>query len=172
MKKSHTHFLLITGLRDATMSIARFGIALLSAHTASAALDPRSLRPPLKYADAFKDMALSPIQMQPIGIVSSPYKERFGTPRQSVVTAQTAGASAQDGAILLADHISPETLKDLDGFSHIWIIASLHLNTGYAAATASVILVTLNVLSLFVRASRLPRAAGSRSSSLLAGHAT
>lgn len=118
------------GRRGLLLSLTHLALA-----NAASPVDPRSLRPPLTYADQFKATATSPIQMQPIAVVESPYKERFGTPRQSVVTAQTAGASAQDGAILLASHIPRETLQDLDGFSHAWIIASLHLNTGCAAAS-------------------------------------
>ena len=108
-------------------------LLLVAAHVARALpVDPRSLRPPLTYAESFKASATSPVEMTPIGYCESPYKERFGTPRQSVVTAQTAGGSAaQEGAIVLASHIPRETLRDLDGFSHVWIIASLHLNTGW-----------------------------------------
>ena len=37
---------------------------------------------------------------------------------------------------MLASHIPRETLRDLDGFSHVWIIASLHLNTGWKPLTS------------------------------------
>ena len=94
-------------------------------------VDPRSLRPPLSYSDAFKGAATQPLLLTPIGYVESPYKERFGTPRQPVVTAQTAGAQAQEGAIVLADSMPRETLRDLDGFTHLWIISHLHLNTNW-----------------------------------------
>ena len=70
-------------------------LLLVAAHVARALpVDPRSLRPPLTYAESFKASATSPVEMTPIGYCESPYKERFGTPRQSVVTAQTAGGSA------------------------------------------------------------------------------
>lgn len=94
-------------------------------------VDPRSLRPPLQYSEQFKGEAMQPVQLTPIGYCESPYKERFGTPRQPVVTAQTSGAAARDGAIVLADFVPRETLQDLDGFTHLWVIAHLHLNTGW-----------------------------------------
>lgn len=69
----------------------------------------------------------------PIGFIESPYKERFGTPRQAVVSKQVAGGSKSEGAIQLAlDKAQRRSvLQDLEGFSHLWIIAFLHLNTGW-----------------------------------------
>ena len=67
----------------------------------------------------------------PIGFVESPYKERFGTPRQAVVTAQVAGGDTSDGALILTLENTRQMLQDLDGFSHLWVIARLHLNTGW-----------------------------------------
>ena len=62
-------------------------------------IDPRSQIPPKEYTDAFRDAA-QPIAVEPIGYVESPYKERFGTPRQPVVTKLTAGGR-QEGAIVI-----------------------------------------------------------------------
>ena len=94
-------------------------------------IDPRSLRPPLTYSDDFRDAAKQDVVCSPIGFVESPYKERFGTPRQAVVTAHVAGGDASDGALVIALDQAPQLLQDLDGFSHLWIIANLHLNTGW-----------------------------------------
>lgn len=89
------------------------------------------MRPPLSYSDKFKAAAMQSLSLQPIGYCESPYKERFGTPRQPVVTERTAGASPQEGAIVLVDGISRDTLRDLDGFTHLWVISYLHLNRGW-----------------------------------------
>ena len=72
--------------------------------------------------------------MRPIGHVESPYKERFGTPRQAVVTNYTMGGVAQEGTIVLRrDFPYKEALRDLEGFSHLWIIWHAHLNHGWKA---------------------------------------
>lgn len=62
-----------------------------------------------------------------IGHVRSPYKERFGTPRQPTVTEQTLGDRAQEAIIELLPEYAP-CLKDLAGFDYVWVIAWLHLN--------------------------------------------
>ena len=69
------------------------------------------------------------IALQPIGIVHSPYTERHGTPRQSVL--QTVPENYQPAIAqieLFADVVPPMALKDLDGFDRIWVISWLHLN--------------------------------------------
>lgn len=67
------------------------------------------------------------IQAVAIGHVSSPYKERFGTPRQATVTEQTLGDAAQDASIVLLPQYTA-ALEDLAGFEYIWVISWLHLN--------------------------------------------
>lgn len=62
-----------------------------------------------------------------IGHVRSPYKERFGTPRQATVTLQTLDDKAQAASIELLPEYTP-ALKDLAGFEYIWVLCWLHLN--------------------------------------------
>ncbi|MBK9974875.1 MAG: tRNA (N6-threonylcarbamoyladenosine(37)-N6)-methyltransferase TrmO [Planctomycetes bacterium] len=62
-----------------------------------------------------------------IGHVRSPYKERFGTPRQATVTRQTLGDTAQAASLELLPEFTP-ALKDLAGFEYIWALCWLHLN--------------------------------------------
>ena len=106
-----------------------------AARTARAAspcgcVDPRSLRPPLDYASQFaKDSR--PIEMTPIGWISSPYKERFGTPRQPTVAEQVSGGKLQEGEIVLAPEVSTLALRGLSGFDYCWAICYMHLNTGW-----------------------------------------
>ena len=88
----------------------------LAARTAARAaspcgcVDPRSLRPPLDYTSQFaKDSG--PIEVTPIGWISSPYKERFGTPRQPTVNEQVSGGKLQEGEIVLAPDVSTLALR-------------------------------------------------------------
>jgi tRNA-Thr(GGU) m(6)t(6)A37 methyltransferase TsaA len=99
-------------------------------HVRCCAVDPRSLRPPLDYTSKFARDS-SPVELQPIGWVSSPYKERFGTPRQPTVAAQVAGGDALEGDIVLAPQVSRHTLRGLAGFEYCWLICYMHLNTGW-----------------------------------------
>lgn len=69
------------------------------------------------------------VSLQPIGVIHSPYTERHGTPRQSVL--QTVPDDYQPAIArieLFADVVPPIALKDLDGFDRIWVISWLHLN--------------------------------------------
>ena len=101
---------------------------------AMSAADPRTERPPREYTTAFQDLSQQDLMMRPIGHVESPYKERFGTPRQAVVTNYTMGGVAQEGTIVLRrDFPYKEALRDLEGFSHLWIIWHAHLNHGWKA---------------------------------------
>jgi len=59
------------------------------------------------------------VHYRPIGVISSPFKENVGIPRQS------AGARDIKGTIEIFDEFL-EGLKDLDGFSHIVVIFHLH----------------------------------------------
>ncbi len=67
----------------------------------------------------------------PIGVVRSPYKERFGTPQQ----ARTTGGDPRREATIeiFPRALPPEALRDLDGFDRIWVLAHLHLNQGFNA---------------------------------------
>jgi tRNA-Thr(GGU) m(6)t(6)A37 methyltransferase TsaA len=58
---------------------------------------------------------------RPIGHVRTPFKERFGIPRQpGLVPAATATLE------LLPPYDRDETLRGLDGFSHVWLIFLFH----------------------------------------------
>ena len=64
--------------------------------------------------------------MQPNAVVHSSYRERFAVPRQpSLDDAQQATIELKTGMNL------DQALKDLDGFSHIWVIYWMHLNQGW-----------------------------------------
>ena len=59
-----------------------------------------------------------PIEVTPIGWISSPYKERFGTPRQPTVDEQVSGGKLQEGEIVLAPDVSTLALRGLAGFEY------------------------------------------------------
>ncbi|MCB1758523.1 MAG: tRNA (N6-threonylcarbamoyladenosine(37)-N6)-methyltransferase TrmO [Gammaproteobacteria bacterium] len=56
------------------------------------------------------------IQFETIGIVHSPYKEKFGVPRQPGLVPQAHGSLE-----LLPPYNRAETVIGLEGYSHIWI---------------------------------------------------
>ncbi len=61
------------------------------------------------------------IQFEPIGIVHSCYKEKFGIPRQSGLVKE-APATLE----LFPEFAKEEAVRELDGFSHIWLIFLFH----------------------------------------------
>ena len=80
-------------------------------------------RAPKRYASDLTH-GLDAIAMRPIGIVHSPYKERYAAPRQP--------AGEQEAEIhLLAEPDMRQAVQDLDRFSHIWVIYWMHLNQGW-----------------------------------------
>lgn len=69
------------------------------------------------------------ISLEPIGLIHSPYRERHGTPRQSVLQSAPPDYTPAPAQIeLFSDRIPPQALQDLDGFERIWVISWLHLN--------------------------------------------
>ncbi|MFK7985031.1 MAG: tRNA (N6-threonylcarbamoyladenosine(37)-N6)-methyltransferase TrmO [Sandaracinaceae bacterium] len=68
-----------------------------------------------------------------IGVVRSPHLERHGTPRQAAVEADPLHRLSEESRIELFDTIAPECLRDLEGFSRVWVLAWLHLNQGWRA---------------------------------------
>ena len=64
------------------------------------------------------------IQLNPIGIIRTPFKETQGMP------IQPAGARGVEGTLDVLPELA-EGLKDLDGFSHIIIIYHFHQSQGY-----------------------------------------
>lgn len=61
-------------------------------------------------------------QLRPIGLIHSPFKEKFGVPRQPGI-ATAAKAELQ----LLPPYDREEALEGLEGFSHLWILFYFHV---------------------------------------------
>ena len=65
-------------------------------------------------------MEPQPITLEPIGIIHSPFHTLDNMP------IQPAGAPDATGTVELLPHLAP-ALKDLDGFSHIYLLYHFHL---------------------------------------------
>lgn len=63
----------------------------------------------------------SSIQLDPIGVIRSCYKEKFGIPRQPGIV-RSATATLE----LIPPYNNAESLRGLEEFSHIWVIFLFH----------------------------------------------
>ena len=71
----------------------------------------------------------SQVEMTPIGVVRTPYKERHGTPRQAGVRGKGRDRSMEPCQVELFDDVIPaKALRDIEGFDRIWLLTYLHLN--------------------------------------------
>jgi tRNA-Thr(GGU) m(6)t(6)A37 methyltransferase TsaA len=61
--------------------------------------------------------------VQPVGYISSCYRQCVGTPRQGMLVPHSRSS------ITLAKNVSPEALDGLEDFSHVWITFQFHLNS-------------------------------------------
>jgi len=59
------------------------------------------------------------ITLRPIGIIRTPFQEPRGTPIQSTAASEVSGTVQ-----LLPEYV--EGLKDLEGFSHLWLVYYFH----------------------------------------------
>ena len=64
-----------------------------------------------------------PMNISCIGVVSSPYTKRMGTPRQGTLCPHSRGF------IQISPAIPPEILDGIEEYSHIWIVFCFHENT-------------------------------------------
>ncbi len=60
-------------------------------------------------------------QFQPIGVIHSCFKEKFGIPRQSGLVTEARAVLE-----LTSPFDCPEALAELEGFSHIWVVFVFH----------------------------------------------
>jgi tRNA-Thr(GGU) m(6)t(6)A37 methyltransferase TsaA len=63
-------------------------------------------------------------QYRPIGFVESPFPDRRGTPRQPVLVPAAKGKIRFDKSLIQNEHF-----KEINQFSHIWVIFVFHENT-------------------------------------------
>jgi tRNA (adenine37-N6)-methyltransferase len=64
-------------------------------------------------------------RFQPIGILHTPFKEKFGIPRQPGLVAAVEGVLE-----LLPPFDQPAAVEGLDGYSHLWVEFVFHRNLG------------------------------------------
>ncbi len=84
-------------------------------------------RAALSFVDALLDSrTVEPVVYRPIGYVSSPHSELDGMPLQPI-----ADSSGESTIELTETHRG--CLADLDGFSHVWVLAHLHESLGWEA---------------------------------------
>lgn len=61
--------------------------------------------------------------LEPIATLHSPFKEKFATPRQPGLTPSVCAK-----IIFNPDFATPEAVRGLEGFSHLWLIFLFHQN--------------------------------------------
>ena len=61
------------------------------------------------------------MNLEPVGVVRSCFGGKFGTPRQPGLCPSAWGELCLNGSLA-----SPESLRGLEGFSHIWLIFGFH----------------------------------------------
>lgn len=65
---------------------------------------------------------MNEIKLTPVGIVHSPFREKFGIPRQPGLIAEVAATVE-----LLPPFNREEAVRGLEGFSHLWLIFGFHV---------------------------------------------
>lgn len=63
------------------------------------------------------------MQCEPIAVIRSPYRDKFGVPRQSGMVEEIEAIIQ-----LLPPYNRPEAVEGLEGFSHLWLQFHFHLN--------------------------------------------
>jgi tRNA (adenine37-N6)-methyltransferase len=69
--------------------------------------------------------AMDEVRYRPIGVVHSPFTPEDHTPPKRIESTGVEGTVE-----VLPDYV--EGLRDLDGFSHVFLLSHLHLSTDYA----------------------------------------
>ncbi|PIJ49855.1 tRNA (N6-threonylcarbamoyladenosine(37)-N6)-methyltransferase TrmO [Erwinia sp. OLTSP20] len=64
---------------------------------------------------------MTAFSLQPIGVIHSPWKEKFAVPRQPGLIRDGGGTLE-----LLPPYNQPEAVRGLDAFSHIWLLFIFH----------------------------------------------
>lgn len=79
---------------------------------------------PKKNGQNEEEQVNDPISMKPIGHVSSVYRLCVGTPRQGLLAPSSRGRIDLD-----PNRIAPDSILELEKFSHIWVVFIFHLNS-------------------------------------------
>lgn len=73
---------------------------------------------------------MSSFQFEQIGVIRSPYKEKFAVPRQPGLV-----KSANGELHLIAPYNQADAVRGLEAFSHLWILFVFHQNDGRRLAS-------------------------------------
>ena len=119
-------------LRSQTALLARAELALERQASTAGAFDRTLLlwrlsvvRAALSFVEALLDRrTVEPVVYRPIGVVVSLHTELDGMPLQPI--ADESGSSRIE---IFEPHRG--SLEDLEGFSHVWVLAHLHESTGW-----------------------------------------
>ena len=67
-------------------------------------------------------------EVRAVGVVESPYVEKYGTPKQATISRRDGGA--QEGRLRLFPGFE-DCIAELEGFDYIWVLSLMHLNKGF-----------------------------------------
>jgi tRNA-Thr(GGU) m(6)t(6)A37 methyltransferase TsaA len=67
--------------------------------------------------------------LQPVALLRTPFAEKFGVPRQSGLV-----PAARGRVEFLPDFASPDFVRGLEAFSHLWLITGFHKNPPWDGA--------------------------------------
>ena len=56
------------------------------------------------------------MEIKPIAIIHTPFKEKFGIPRQS------GKVATKSTVVFEKEYRNPDALRGIEGFSHLWLI--------------------------------------------------
>ena len=101
---------------------------VLPGHRPPVALAPRRPVVPRTHTTSSFAASAPTVTLSPVGLVRSPFVERFGTPRQPFADGAAARGSVH---LTLPQPTASLALAGLEGFSHAHLITLLHLNTGW-----------------------------------------
>lgn len=66
---------------------------------------------------------MADLTITPVGIIHTPFKEKFGIPRQSGLVEEAIGTIE-----LIGSYNSPEAVRDIENFGHLWLIFAFSQN--------------------------------------------
>lgn len=90
--------------------------------------------------------------LEPIGFIESPYKEKFAVPRQPRLVTE-----ARSRVRLINAANTPEAVRELDQFSHLWLLFLFdkNLEAGWKPTVRPPRLGAINALACLRRAQHL-----------------
>lgn len=72
---------------------------------------------------AMADAALRPVAVRPVGVLQTPFRERFGIPRQPGLVPDVPAR-----LLFLPPYDRPEAVAGIESFSHVWLLFRFHAN--------------------------------------------